>query len=86
VINPLVRVYFNKRGGLPWSVDTGSGTEEFQTGAVNIRCHSQTVYDTKAGDDENTPTAWLEIRDAGISKVIQGRTASEYDFIFIESG
>jgi hypothetical protein len=76
-----VRVYFNKRGALPWSVDSGPGTEEFQTGAsVDIRLPSRTMFDPSAGDDENTPTAWVEVKNARILRIKPG-TVSEYDIV-----
>lgn len=64
---PKVRIYFNRHGELPWSVDAGAGTEEFQ--AKHILLHHLTgcaVYAPGAGDNKTTPTAWIEVYDVWI--------------------
>lgn len=59
----LARVYFNRHGPLPWSVDSGPGTPEMQTQSVTmLAAYSETVYDPSAGDNIDTPTAWIEVR------------------------
>lgn len=65
--HPLVRVYFNKGGPLPWSVDTGPGTEESNAvGIVMLGC-GKTVFDPQAGDNVKTPTAWIEFENMFIT-------------------
>jgi hypothetical protein len=56
----MIRLYFNKRGGEPWSIDCGPGTPESTHGRVLIETDGRAVYDPKAGDNQNTPTAWIE--------------------------
>ena len=55
-----LRAYFNRRGTAPWSVDSGPGTEEFQTRNIWFRASSGVlIFNPAAGDDESTPTAWI---------------------------
>jgi hypothetical protein len=58
----MIRLYFNKRGELPWSVDTGPGTKEYQTKQVAVLCSCLTKtrkLKPHEGPDE-VPSAWLE--------------------------
>lgn len=58
---PKWRIYFNKRGEYPWSIDEG-----FQTLEINVkriigdRCVIKSVY-TGEVVNENSPVAWFEI-------------------------
>lgn len=64
------RVYFNRRSEFPWSVDTGPGTLEFTTKAIQlVDAHGHAIFDASAGDNKSTPTAWLEIRNATSSEL-----------------
>lgn len=56
------RVYFNRRGELPWSFDSGRGTEEIQVKDFTLHSISgNSKFDPSAGDNENSPTAWIEV-------------------------
>lgn len=63
----MLRLYFNRRGPLPWSVDRGPGTEEFTFKKVILQGRGRTVYTPLApGEDpEAVPCAWIEL-DGGI--------------------
>ena len=56
----MIRLYFNKKCPKPWSVDSGPGTPESNFDRVLIETAGHTVFNAKAGDNENTPTAWVE--------------------------
>jgi hypothetical protein len=59
------RIYFNVRGKFPWSVDTGPGTPEYTTKKVSlVDVIGETVFDPSAGDNKNTPTAWVLVEEA----------------------
>lgn len=59
------RIYFNRRGVFPWSVDTGPGTPEYTTKKVwLVDVIGETVFDLGAGDNKNTPTAWVLVEEA----------------------
>ena len=72
MIHPLIRLYFNRRGELPWSIDTGPGTEEIQTGAVVTLATGKTVFAPEAGDNENSPTAWIEFAETSFEETLGG--------------
>lgn len=59
----VVRLYFNKHGKRPWSVDYGPGTEERTFQHVTVSWTGTTVYRPGTGDD-NTPCAWIEYQGA----------------------
>lgn len=69
----MIRVYYNKRGPLPWLLDWGS----FDT-AINVQnvviegVHAESRYDA-SNKDPNKPTGWLEIQQANVQ--ISGGTA-----------
>ena len=64
---PRTRLYFNKAGKLPWSVDAGTGTREYQTPMITLRAvPGRTVFEPKAGDNKAIPTAWLEFYDCEV--------------------
>lgn len=57
----MVRLYFNKRGERPWSLDSGPGTTESTYAQVDIiGAAGVTRFEPNAGDNEKTPTAWIE--------------------------
>jgi hypothetical protein len=61
----VIRVYFNKRGPRPWSVDKGTGTKELTFKSVSLQAaNGIALFDPKAGDNLNSPTAWIEFADA----------------------
>jgi len=67
----LVRLYFNKRGGRPWSTDRGPGTPEETWKEVEFdESYCRTVYDPDAGDNVNTPTAWIEITGGRVTFIL----------------
>lgn len=58
------RVYFNRRGELPWSVDRGPGTTELQTKRIVFeRVNAEAHFDPSAGDNERSPTAWFLLKN-----------------------
>ena len=58
-----IRIYFNKRGPLPWSVDQGIGTPEYQVLAVTMdHVNGRLIHQPEAGDNVGTPTAWIEAK------------------------
>lgn len=61
-----IRVYFNKHGALPWSVDSGPGTMEYQTEFVVTLVPGTSQYGPTAGDNKDTPTAWFEYEDCAV--------------------
>ena len=64
------RLYFNHRGPLPWSIDTGLQTDEYQCKHVIFDgVAGCTVYRPTVGDNQETPTAWVEFEDVQMSIV-----------------
>lgn len=62
---PLIRVYFNKHGDKPWSVDFGVGTKEYTVKQIFLySVFGHTIYAPDKGDDLNTPTAFLTIKNS----------------------
>lgn len=57
----LVRVYYNRRGQLPWSIDYGDQSSEVNLRAIQFSGvgHGHTNQDLTNRDPEK-PTAWLE--------------------------
>lgn len=71
------RVYFNRRGSLPWSVDAGPGTPEHQVKNVRIvGLTTESYFEAAAGDNDMTPTAWFEVQNA-----VMVRTGSEIELV-----
>ena len=66
MIHPVLRVYFNRHGGRPWSVDMGTGTpESLFTDVVLSHASGLTTY-RPLKDGENpteVPCAWIEFHD-----------------------
>jgi hypothetical protein len=67
----MIRLYFNRHGDLPWSVDSGPGTKEFKFKVVRIAPGIRdvvTMYRPLLPDQnpEELPCAWLQIRDARV--------------------
>lgn len=58
------RVYFNRRSDYPfiWSVDDGNQSTEVKVKDVVIKVQSCTA--SGPGDNENSPTVWIEVNDA----------------------
>lgn len=74
------RVYFNRRGEFPWSVDKGPGTTELQTKKVTFdRVSAEAHLDPSAGDNERSPTAWFLLKN-----VRMGGTRDEICFMGLE--
>jgi hypothetical protein len=59
----MTRLYFNRRGELPWSTDNGPGTPERRWRKVLVSAPGICVFKPDAGGDENTPTAWISFGD-----------------------
>jgi hypothetical protein len=60
----IYRVYFNSSKDAPfiWSFDSGSSESEVLVKNAHFaECHAWTHYDPKAGDNKNTPTAWINV-------------------------
>lgn len=63
----MVRLYFNKRGELPVSVDTGDGTREYSFQEVTLfGVEGKSVYDpiSECMTPEDKPIFWIEFLDA----------------------
>jgi hypothetical protein len=64
------RVYFNRSGELPWSVDSGAGTQESTVTSFKLNgVYAESHFDPSAGDNENTPTAWITVSNAVMSQI-----------------
>ena len=65
-----IRLYFNRRGQLPWSVDEGAGTHErlFATVAIGA-VGGVTIYATLEPNQSptETPCAWIEYRNCEVA-------------------
>lgn len=62
----MIRLYFNRRGGLPWSVDEGSGTPEQLFARVAVGpVYGNTIYKPLNPDQDKNeiPCAWIEYPD-----------------------
>lgn len=55
----MIRLYFNKRGDLPWSIDTGPGSPERRYKTVHVMAHGVTQSNGKE-PNETEPVAWTE--------------------------
>lgn len=57
-----MRIYFNKQGDRPWSVDDGPMTPERTYKEIRfLNVVGLFVSSLTAGDNINTPTAWFAI-------------------------
>ncbi len=73
----MVRLYFNRHGAKPWSLDRGDGTPESQV--TKVYAHwvalESCCVPLAAGDDpEVKPCAWIEFYKADF-KVLRDGTA-----------
>lgn len=59
----MTRLYFNRRGELPWRTDTGPGTPERNWRKVLISAPGLCVFKPECGDNEKSPTAWIVFGD-----------------------
>lgn len=59
----MTRLYFNRRGELPWSTDNGPGTTERKHRQVLVSAKGMCVFKPEAGDDKSSPTAWIVFGD-----------------------
>jgi hypothetical protein len=65
-----VRLYFNRAGDKPWSLDSGPGTKELQVNQVSLRnIAGRAIFSPASGDNLATPTAWLELYDCEVALV-----------------
>lgn len=57
------RVYYNRRGAEPWSVDDGNqATERTCAGIVLCKCNWKTAEAaTRPANPEMAPSAWIEV-------------------------
>lgn len=66
----MIRVYYNKRGGLPWSVDFGTTDSEIQVRHIHFefiaKGQTRTDFDQK---DPEQPTGWIEFEDVQLRMV-----------------
>jgi hypothetical protein len=71
-----LRLYFNRCGGKPWSVDAGDGSPEFQFAAVKVGYVGTTVYKPLAIDRNpaEVPCAWIEFENAQL--LVTGESAA----------
>ena len=66
----VFRVYLNRRGDLPWSVDSGAGTTEITVKSFRLNgVYGESHYYPNAGDNENTPTAWITISNVVMAQI-----------------
>jgi hypothetical protein len=72
----LLRLYFNRRGDRPWSIDRGPGTEECTFEDVNVFGAAFTRFDPEKIGNENFPCAWLEYTYAIVEVTNNGRVAT----------
>lgn len=56
----LIRLYFNKHGERPWSVDEGPGTPEQTFVGVSIHVGGRTMIDLTKLGSSNEPAAWIK--------------------------
>lgn len=65
----MIRLFFNRHGDRPWSVDNGPGTPERTFKQVLTSALGKTVYRplTPGEDPEEVPRAWIEYD--GLSEV-----------------
>lgn len=73
----LFRVYFNRHGRDPWSVDEGTqATERCVEGVVLCGCfwRTQTLTPVERStiDPEFTPSAWIEV-EAQAAELVGGK-------------
>ena len=65
-----LRLYFNRHGRLPWSVDEGAGTRErlFATVAIGA-VEGVTIYAALEPNQNQTetPCAWIEYRNCEVA-------------------
>jgi hypothetical protein len=67
-IVPVIRVYFNRHGTNPWSVDFGVGTKEYIAAQVIFHNISgNTIYAPDDGDNINTPIAFIVIKNSSFT-------------------
>jgi hypothetical protein len=55
-----VRVYFNKRGPLPWSIDYGDQESEIHVRMIQIVDVQACTREDFSNPDPEKPTAWFE--------------------------
>jgi hypothetical protein len=60
----MIRLYFNRRGQRPWSIDSGAGTEERSFKRVDVETTGKTKFDPRNVGSEDFPCAWLEFENA----------------------
>lgn len=80
---PTIRLYYNKRGPLPWSVDEGVDTEEKQVKEVlvlEVNGHTRVdfTFDTVCFPDR--PSAWMEFTRASV-RVIDNTAVIREDVV-----
>lgn len=60
----MLRLYFNKRGDRPWSIDQGTDTPEQTFVEVFVAVIGTTRFDPSHLGSLAAPCAWLEFEDA----------------------
>lgn len=56
----MIRLYFNKRGQLPWSIDSGPGTTEKSYRTIHTIAHGVSRFRAGVPLSETEPVAWVE--------------------------
>ncbi len=60
-MHDCVRIYFNKRGPLPWSIDYGDQTTEVNVKLIHIQSAGTAITcEDFTHQDPEKPSAWLE--------------------------
>jgi hypothetical protein len=62
----MVRVYFNRRGPLPWSLDYGSQQTEVNVAHITINSTIGYTMTDPHNTDPEKPSGWIEFPDAAM--------------------
>lgn len=57
----MIRVYYNRRGPLPWSFDFGTQDTEVNVASIRLEGVTATSNADPENRDPDKPSAWLEI-------------------------
>jgi hypothetical protein len=74
VVFAMLRLYFNIRGSLPWSIDEGDPSSERMFSTVELRdITGRAVFDRET---TGQPCAWIAFENAGLK--VEGSHALLY--------
>lgn len=63
----MIRLYYNRRGTLPWSVDYGDQASEVTVRAVHLEGVSGESRTNPRNRNPKKPSAWLELQGAQLT-------------------